>query len=95
MAIETSGTRPPAAASEMAAPSPTPAKAESAAAIVEAARLRLHEAQAVLDAEIRAYPTPISGCDAQFNHLLAERRRVRAALRALWAQVHIPTPRAP
>ncbi len=48
-----------------------------------------------LDAEIRGYPVPISGCDAQYNHLLAERRRVHAALLALSEQVHIPTPRAP
>lgn len=67
----------------------------SAAAAVAAARRRLAEARVALDAEIHAYPTPIAGCDAQFNHLLAERRRVLAALRALEAPVHIPTPRAP
>jgi len=55
----------------------------------------LHAARAALDAEIHGYPTPISGCDAQFNHLLAERQRVLAALRALDTQVRIPTPRAP
>ena len=48
-----------------------------------------------LDDEIRTYPTPISGCDAQFNHLLAERRRVRDALAALDANVFVPTPRTP
>jgi hypothetical protein len=53
------------------------------------------DARADLDAEIRHYPTPISGCDAQYNHLLAERRRVHAALEALEAEIHIPTPRAP
>lgn len=58
------------------------------------ARAALVEAAAELDGEIRAYPTPISGCDAQYNHLLAERRRVRSALAALDAPVHIPTPRA-
>lgn len=45
--------------------------------------------------EIRDYPTPISGCDAQFNHLLAERRRVDNALRDLQAAVFVPTPRTP
>ena len=63
-------------------------------AIVEA-RTSLQDAQARLGEEIAAYPTPIAGCDAQFNHLLAERRRVAAALRALDRPVHIPTPRAP
>ncbi len=59
------------------------------------ARSALAKAAAELDAEIHLYPTPISGCDAQYNHLLAERRRVRRALAALDAPVHIPTPRAP
>lgn len=55
----------------------------------------LRAAQTALVAEISAYPTPISGCDAQFNHLLAERRRLSDALAALDAQVFIPTPRTP
>lgn len=59
------------------------------------ARAALSDARAELDEEIHSYPTPISGCDAQYNHLLAERRRVHAALEALEADVHIPTPRAP
>ena len=59
------------------------------------ARAALVDAAEALDAEIRAYPTPVAGCDAQYNHLLAERRRVRRALDALDAPVHIPTPRAP
>ena len=63
--------------------------------LVEHARATLRRAGAELDAEIRDYPTPIAGCDAQYNHLLAERRRVRFALGALDAQVHIPTPREP
>ncbi len=62
---------------------------------VETARRHLLAARAALDAEIRAYPTPVAGCDAQYNHLLAERRRVQAALGALERPVHIPTPRAP
>lgn len=48
-----------------------------------------------LDDEIRSYPTPISGCDAQYNFLLAERRRLHIALKALEADIHIPTPRSP
>ena len=62
---------------------------------VAEARAALERAQADLTAEIRAYPAPISGCDAQYNHLLAERRRVHAALQALDEDIHIPTPRAP
>lgn len=68
---------------------PTPADS------IRAARRCLVEARAALDAELRDYPRPISGCDAQYNHLLAERRRIHEALTALTAEVHIPTPRAP
>ncbi len=63
--------------------------------LVDHARATLHRAGAELDAEIRAYPTPVAGCDAQYNHLLAERRRVRFALGALAAEIRIPTPREP
>lgn len=59
------------------------------------ARAALAEAAAALDAEIRAYPTPVAACDAQYNHLLAERSRVRRAIEALDTPIHIPTPRAP
>ena len=48
----------------------------TAAAALEAARRRLAQ-------EISSYPGPIAGCDAQFNHLLAQRDRVNAALTAL------------
>ena len=62
---------------------------------LQTARRYLAMARDALDAEIRAYPTPISGCDAQYNHLLAERRRAHEALQVLDADIHIPTPRAP
>ena len=62
---------------------------------VALARAALERAVEELTGEIRGYPFPVSGCDAQYNHLLAERRRVQAALRALDAEIHIPTPRAP
>ena len=52
-------------------------------------------ARASLAAEMSDYPTPISGCDAQFNHLVAERRRLARALQALEADVFVPTPRMP
>ncbi|MEM7189854.1 MAG: hypothetical protein AAF439_09600 [Pseudomonadota bacterium] len=59
------------------------------------AEAALREARAELDSEIRSYPMPISGCDAQYNHLLAERKRVHSALMALAEPIHIPTPREP
>ena len=62
---------------------------------IQYARDSLIAARTALDEEIRHYPTPISGCDAQYNHLLAERRRLHGALEALGADIHIPTPRAP
>ncbi len=60
-----------------------------------AAKSSLLQARQKLAEEISGYPAPISGCDAQFNHLLAERKKVVAALDALEAEIHIPTPRAP
>jgi len=62
---------------------------------IQTARSCLVTAREALDTEIRDYPRPISGCDAQYNHLLAERRRIHEALTALEAEIHIPTPRAP
>ena len=59
------------------------------------AEAALQRARAALTEEISDYPTPISGCDAQFNHLLAERRRLTLALQALESPVFIPTPRTP
>lgn len=59
------------------------------------ARVALERAHVELTDEIRNYPGPVAGCDAQYNHLLAERLRVQAALRALDEVIHIPTPRAP
>ncbi len=65
------------------------------ASTIETARRLLAMARDALDAEIREYPTPVSGCDAQYNHLLAERRRAHEALQVLESEIHIPTPRAP
>lgn len=62
---------------------------------LDQARTSLHKAKTRIAQEIRAYPTPISGCDAQFNHLLGERRRISLALDALGQAVFIPTPRTP
>lgn len=60
---------------------------------LSAARAELATARRLLAREISTYPTPISGCDAQFNHLLAERVRVSEALAQLDASVFVPTPR--
>ena len=59
------------------------------------AQAALHDARALLNAEIADYPGPISGCDAQYNHLLAERHRIGDALNALGMEVFVPTPRTP
>lgn len=62
---------------------------------VQAAHASLLSARAALSAEIATYPTPIAGCDAQFNHLIAERQKVLDALRVLEADVFVPNPRTP
>jgi hypothetical protein len=45
----------------------------------------LRQALAKIEAEIRAYPTPIPRCDAQFNFLIEERDRVRRLLEGIAA----------
>lgn len=60
-----------------------------------AARAELAAARRHLQDEISNYPSPISGCDAQFNHLLGERQKVLAAIASLDKFVFVPTPRAP
>ncbi len=62
---------------------------------IRAARAELAMARQHLQDEISTYPSPISGCDAQFNHLLGERQKVPAAIHSLDAFVFVPTPRAP
>lgn len=47
------------------------------------ARQRLETVKAELNAEIGAYPPPITGCDAQFNHLLEQRKAIGADLQRL------------
>lgn len=36
-----------------------------------------------IKAEISAYPRPIAGCDAQFNHLLEKRTKLESALNSV------------
>ncbi|MEM9319179.1 MAG: hypothetical protein AAGA70_09245 [Pseudomonadota bacterium] len=59
------------------------------------ATAELNAAARALSEELRAYPTPVSGCDVQYNHLIAERTRVAAALRELTNMPFIATPRIP
>ena len=63
--------------------------------LIAAAAESLLRARAAVESEIRRYPRPISGCDAQFNHLLAQRQIVHEALLALGSQPLIPTSRNP
>lgn len=63
--------------------------------LLATARENLASAYSMLCTDISVYPTPISGCDAQFNHLLAERSRVHNAIRALEDKIFVPTPRIP
>jgi hypothetical protein len=49
----------------------------------EVLRRRLVEEKRAVSAEIEAYPRPIAGCDAQFNHLLERRRLLFAELSRL------------
>ncbi len=59
------------------------------------AKAELRMARRLVDSEIRSYPTPISGCDAQFNHLIGQRGSINDALRALQAPRFVATPRTP
>ena len=43
----------------------------------------LNDSRESILTEIRDYPTPIAGCDQQFNHLLEERDRVAHDLQLL------------
>lgn len=62
---------------------------------VAGARLVLKSACLSVAHEISNYPTPISGCDAQFNYLLARRVQIERAIEALDAAVFVPTARSP
>lgn len=59
------------------------------------AKAELRMAHRLIQNEIREYPTPISGCDAQFNHLVGLRGSISEALHALDAPSFVPTPRTP
>jgi len=65
------------------------------ATLLQNARQSLQSAQSALRAEMAEYPTPISGCDAQYNALISEMRRVTEALAVLDAPYFVATPRQP
>ena len=56
---------------------------EHNSSFTEEARTSLQRELTRIGDELRAYPTPVAGCDAQYNHLLAERQRIRDSLAAL------------
>ena len=59
------------------------------------AAAELDMARNLISDELRAYPTPISGCDAQYNHLIGVRNAVTEALEALKTPHFVATPRTP
>ncbi|MEM7718072.1 MAG: hypothetical protein AAF222_02645 [Pseudomonadota bacterium] len=59
------------------------------------ARRALDAAKREIQSELRAYPTPVSGCDAQYNYLIGQRGAIGAALDALSAPAFVATPRTP
>ncbi len=54
-------------------------------------KTRLQAELEAVKAEIHAYPRPIAGCDAQFNHLLERRSALLAALSDHPAQTEFGT----
>ena len=60
---------------------------------IKTAAFELRKAKRLLAGEIARYPTPISGCDAQFNRLLSDRKRVADTIRSIESQPFIPTSR--
>ncbi len=51
----------------------------------QAVQDKLETMRAALNQEIASYPAPITGCDAQFNHLLEHRAGLNAELGRLGA----------
>lgn len=57
------------------------------------AQTALERAKALLLEEIAEYPTPISGCDAQYVRLVSDRTKIAACLRVMDEQPFVATPR--
>ena len=51
--------------------------------MIENETVKLQNEKALLVEEIRSYPRPVAGCDAQFNYLLERRDAIERALIAL------------
>ena len=59
------------------------------------AKAELRMARQLIQDELRDYPTPISGCDAQYNYLIGLRGSISDALAALKGPRFVATPRTP
>ena len=57
------------------------------------ARKHLEAARCSILDELREYPTPVSGCDAQYNHLIGLRGSIAEALHTLEEPRFVATPR--
>lgn len=57
------------------------------------ARAELQKAEALIRDEIANYPTPVSGCDVQYNYLIGQRASIGRALDHLAAPAFVATPR--
>ena len=55
----------------------------------------LEIAQRQIQDALRNYPSPVSGCDAQYNHLIGLRGSISQARRLLQAPRFVATPREP
>ena len=53
----------------------------------------LETARQLIQDELRDYPTPLSGCDAQYSHLIGLRGSITDALRSLDAPQFVASPR--
>lgn len=53
------------------------------ARILDESARRLEAERAQIKAKLRSYPAPIPACDANYNHLAEERRRLSGALARL------------
>ena len=58
-------------------------KEQAATPALRRIREHLQRLKSPIDRQIREYPTPIAGCDAQFNYLLDKRRRLARDLNRL------------
>ena len=53
----------------------------------------LRRANGLIHQELHDYPTPVSGCDAQYNHLIGQRDVIDDAIRTLATPRFVATPR--